>query len=58
MSSPKFTQDWNNVAAKERDLIWLPRLLFSNSIDDKQLEYDTFSTIVVTRVSYVLQLNY
>ncbi len=46
----KFTQDWNTVAAKQRDLIWLPRLLFSNSIEDKQLEHDTFSTVLVTQV--------
>jgi len=45
----------NNVGVKEKDEIWIPSLVFDNSVDEKHVKNDEFSSIAVPRNAHGIQ---
>jgi hypothetical protein len=41
----------NIVGDKERSLLWIPSLVFGNSVKESQIKMDSFSTLIINRVS-------
>jgi hypothetical protein len=39
----------NIIGKQERDKIWIPNLVFDNSVKDIQIENDAFSTLVINQ---------
>jgi hypothetical protein len=54
----------NNVGAEEKDQIWIPGLIFDNSVEENRIENDHFSSLIVQqsgpgihKLNQVLQEN-
>ncbi len=47
----------NNVGEEERNKIWIPSLIFDNSVDEKLIENDKFSQITIILNGTGLQIT-
>jgi hypothetical protein len=45
----------NNIGVKERDEIWIPNLIFDNSVEENLIENDQFSSLSIQKNNLGIQ---